>query len=195
MARQREFDVDEVLQRAMGVFWRKGFAGTSTDDLLEAMGIGRQSLYNTFGDKKALYLKTLEVYQDRMIRGHLSRLNGQKSPLKGIKELLTGLFSKDDELRSMGCMGVGSVAEFGTADPDLIALWSRASPLLSKRLIERVEEGQSFKEIDPSIRPEEAAGFVQTLMAGLQIAARGGADFQQLRKLAMFGVDRLKAEK
>jgi TetR/AcrR family transcriptional repressor of nem operon len=59
MARPREFDREEALERATGVFWAKGYASTSTDDLLTAMGIGRQSLYNAFQDKRALYLEAL----------------------------------------------------------------------------------------------------------------------------------------
>src|SRR6202030_156629 len=63
MARPREFDREEALECATGVFWAKGYASTSTDELLAAMGIGRQSLYNTFQDKRALYLEALERYQ------------------------------------------------------------------------------------------------------------------------------------
>ncbi|MEA2965178.1 MAG: TetR/AcrR family transcriptional regulator, transcriptional repressor for nem operon, partial [Alphaproteobacteria bacterium] len=59
MARPREFDRDEALERAMSVFWSKGFAATSTSDLVEAMQIGRQSMYDSFGDKRALYLEAL----------------------------------------------------------------------------------------------------------------------------------------
>ena len=63
MVRPREFDRDAALDRAMQVFWAKGFAATSTEDLVAAMGIGRQSLYNAFGDKRRLYLESLEAYQ------------------------------------------------------------------------------------------------------------------------------------
>ena len=90
MARPREFDRDEALERATGVFWAKGFASTSTDDLLTAMGIGRQSLYNAFQDKRALYLEALERYQRTTTAGHLQRLNGAASPIAGVKALLLG---------------------------------------------------------------------------------------------------------
>ncbi|WP_155737462.1 TetR/AcrR family transcriptional regulator, partial [Agrobacterium tumefaciens] len=63
MARPREFDRDAALEKALRVFWSKGFAATSTDDLREAMGIGRQSLYGAFGDKRKLYLEALDAYQ------------------------------------------------------------------------------------------------------------------------------------
>ena len=102
MVRPREFDRDEVLDRAMRVFWEKGYAATSTDDLLAAMNIGRQSLYNAFGDKRRLYLEALERYQANSTSGHLGRLNGAASPLAGIEALLLGLIHDDDADRSLG---------------------------------------------------------------------------------------------
>jgi len=83
MARPREFDREEALERATGVFWAKGYASTSTDDLLT-------SLYNAFQDKRALYLEALERYQRTTTAGHLQRLNGAASPIAGVKALLLG---------------------------------------------------------------------------------------------------------
>ena len=68
MARPREFDREVALERATCVFWAKGYASTSTEDLLAAMGIGRQSLYNAFVDKRALYLEALERYKRHHVR-------------------------------------------------------------------------------------------------------------------------------
>src|SRR3984893_11314878 len=114
MARPREFDRDEALERATGVFWAQGYAPTSTDDLLTAMGIGRQSLYNAFQDKRALYLEALERYQRTTTAGHLQRLNGAASALAGVQALLLGLISNNDDTRALGCMGVGAICEFGS---------------------------------------------------------------------------------
>src|ERR1700761_2243502 len=98
MARPREFDRDVALDRAIGVFWANGFAATSTEDLTAAMGIGRQSLYNAFGDKRRLYLEALGAYQARSVGGHLARLNGPVSPLEGVRDLLLGLIPDDEAL-------------------------------------------------------------------------------------------------
>src|ERR1700744_6607051 len=104
MARPREFDRETALERA-----------TATEDLLDAMNLGRQSLYNAFGDKRALYLEALERYQRGSTAGHLQRLKGPASPLAGIKALLVGLIAKDETERAMGCMG-GGAASVGGAD-------------------------------------------------------------------------------
>src|SRR5260370_42041753 len=115
MARPREFDRDAARKRAMSVFWAKGYAGTSTDDLLEAMSIGRQSMYAAFGDKRTLYVEALQRYQQDSVTGHLHRLRSAPSPIAGIENLLLGLIVSDDT-RRLGCMGVGSISEFGTSD-------------------------------------------------------------------------------
>jgi TetR/AcrR family transcriptional repressor of nem operon len=195
MARPREFDREEALKRATSVFWAKGYACTSTDDLLRAMGIGRQSLYNAFRDKRALYLEALESYQRTSIAGHLKRLNGPTSPIAGLKALLLGLVSDDDDIRRRGCMGVGAVCEFGATDPDVVALRTKLAPVLHNRVVERLQEGQAAGEIDRSFDCPAAASFIQMTMQSIQLAARGGADSASLGSQARFAVDRLKPRK
>ena len=192
MARPREFDRETALQRATGVFWAKGYASTSTEDLIAAMGIGRQSLYNAFGDKRSLYVEALERYQQATTLGHLQRLNAPASPLEGIEALLFGLIAEDDRSRAMGCMGVGAVSEFGAADPALVELRAKVGPPVFNSLVERLREGQARGEIDVSMDAAAAAGFIQMTMTGIQLAARAGAGAEALHSLAAFAVERLK---
>jgi TetR/AcrR family transcriptional regulator, transcriptional repressor for nem operon len=192
MVRPREFDREEALDCATRVFWAKGYASTSTEDLLAAMKIGRQSLYNAFGDKRKLYLEALERYQRETTAGHLERLNSAASPLGGIEALLLGLIADDDSVRALGCMGVGAVGEFGAADPELVTLRSKVGPRLFRRLAERIREGQACGEVDPTIDAREAAAFLQMAMQGLQLGARAGGDVKSLRAQARFAINRLK---
>ena len=157
------------------------------------MNIGRQSLYNAFGDKLKLYLEALERYQRESSASHLDRLNGGASPLGGIEALLLGLIAQDDCVRALGCMGVGAIGEFGTADPELVMLRSKAGPKLFKRLVERIREGQACGEVDPAIDVREAAAFLQMTMQGIQLGARAGGDAKSLRALARFAIRRLRA--
>jgi TetR/AcrR family transcriptional regulator, transcriptional repressor for nem operon len=151
------------------VFWAKGYASTSTEDLLAAMNIGRQSLYNASGDERKLYLEALERYERESNAGHLERLNSSASPLRGIEALLLGLIAEDDGVRALGCMGVGAVSEFGTADPDLVMLRSNVASRLFRRLTERIREGQACGEVDLTIDAGEAVAFLQMTMQGIQL--------------------------
>jgi TetR/AcrR family transcriptional regulator, transcriptional repressor for nem operon len=192
MARPREFDRDAAVQRAMSVFWRKGFAATSTDDLLHAMKIGRQSMYDTFGGKRRLYLEALERYQRESVAENIRRLRSAASPLAGVEAFVVGIIASDRSARERGCMGVGSISEFGNTDPDLVALRAKSGGAQHKALIERLRHAQAANEIGANVDIERAARFVETTMFGLQVAAKAGASLQSLHDTAAFAIASLR---
>ena len=192
MVRPREFDRDTALEQARRVFWAKGYAATSTDDLVKAMGIGRQSLYNAFGDKWKLYVEALADYQRVSTSSHALRLQAPASALQGICDMLEGVAVDDDALRMLGCMGVGSVCEFGSTESELLELRAKSASYLRSRLVKRIRQGQAAGEIDPTLSTNDVVSYLMMSMTGIQVAARGGAKAAELRRLARFTVDRLK---
>jgi len=193
MVRPREFDRDEALERATHVFWAKGYAGTSTEDLLAAMNIGRQSLYNAFGDKRKLYLEAMQRYQLHSIAGHLARLSGGATVVAGLEALLFGIAPDHGPTRELGCFGVNATCEFGNGDAELVALRAKVAPMLLKRVAQRIAEGQASGELDAKMEAREAAAFVLMTMQSLQLAARAGTDVKTLRAMARFAIERIKA--
>lgn len=193
MARPREFDREEALDHAMRVFWEKGYAATSTDELLGAMNIGRQSLYNAFGDKRRIYLEALERYQSKSVSRHIDNLNSLASPLGGLQALLLGLIPDKGSDEPPGCMGVNAICEFGANDEELAALRSHSAPALGKHLLVRIREGQNAGELDAQLEAREIAAFVHMTMQGMQVASRAGATSKALRAMATFVIDRLRA--
>ena len=193
MARPKEFDRDVAVERAMSVFWSKGYAATSTDDLLEAMKIGRQSMYDTFGDKRRLYVEALRRYQLESVAGHIKRLRSMASPLAGIEALVVGVISSDRTTREKGCMGVGAICEFGNADAELAQLRVKSGGMLRKALVERLQGAQAAGEIGETVDIERAARFVETTMFGLQVAARAGESTRSLRDMAAFAIAGLRS--
>jgi TetR/AcrR family transcriptional repressor of nem operon len=193
MARPKEFDREVAVERAMSVFWSKGYAATSTDDLLEAMKIGRQSMYDTFGDKRRLYVEALWRYQLESVAGHIKRLRSMASPLAGIEALVVGVISSDRTTREKGCMGVGAICEFGNADAELAQLRVKSGGMLRKALVERLRDAQAAGEIGETVDIERAARFVETTMFGLQVAARAGESTRSLRDMAAFAIAGLRS--
>jgi TetR/AcrR family transcriptional repressor of nem operon len=106
MARPKEFEREEVLERALKVFADQGFEGTSTDALMHAMGISRQSLYDSFGDKRSLYLETLRYYRAKSVSDLIHNLYGGSSPLKELEAALLTYAAKPTEEAPLGCLGV-----------------------------------------------------------------------------------------
>jgi TetR/AcrR family transcriptional repressor of nem operon len=192
MARPREFDRDAAVERAMSVFWRKGYAATSTDDLLRAMNIGRQSMYDTFGDKHRLYLEALERYHRESVAEIIGRLRSTASPLAGSEAFVIGIIASDKSARERGCMGVGSICEFGNTDTDLVTLRARSGGAQHRALIERLRHAQAANEIGANVDIERAARFVETMMFGLQVSAKAGASLQSLRDTAAFAIASLR---
>src|ERR1700721_321650 len=92
MARTKEFDQERALHRAISAFSQKGFAATSTDELMRAIEVGRQSMYDTFGDKRALFLKAPEVYVSENVRAISVELQAPGSPLCCYPERIGSFF-------------------------------------------------------------------------------------------------------
>src|SRR5918912_2134210 len=91
MARPKEFDRDEALHKAMEVFWSRGYEAASIQDLVEHMGINRQSLYDTFGDKHTLYLQALDRYREVEGRKLFELLERSGSVKKALRQLFQGV--------------------------------------------------------------------------------------------------------
>ena len=181
MARQLEFDRTEVLRRAMRVFWRKGFAATSTDDLLGEMGVGRQSMYNTFGDKRSLYLEALRTYSTASVGATLSAMFATSSVRDGIEQALLG-FATDATAATTAraCLGVHAITEFGTLASDVKAVTDEIGARTVLAFESRIREGIARGELAADLDAASAAQFLLATLTGLKVAARGGADLATL---------------
>src|SRR5690606_23683075 len=122
MARPREFDRDKALDAAIGVFREHGFEGTSTEMLVRRMGIGRQSLYDTFGDKWQLYRSSLQRYAGAETQAHAAALRSKARAVDGIKAMIDRVVAD----ASQACLGVNSICEFGRRRPELVEIHDAA---------------------------------------------------------------------
>jgi len=192
VARPKEFDRDAALQAAVNVFCDRGFEGTSTEDLLHAMCISRQSLYDTFGDKRQLYLESLQQYVATSIAEQIRALNSEATVLAGLEAALLAFASKSGKSGTPGCMGIGATCEFGMSDPDVTALIATADKALQASLERRIADGKSSGEISPEVDPRAAAHFIKATFAGIKLAARGGAAVTSLHAIAQMALRSLK---
>lgn len=191
MARPKEFDREEVLRKAIPVFTENGFAGTSTEDLVRAMGIGRQSLYDTFGDKRRLYVEALRAYNTDSIGNILKRLRSEPDALAAIERLLMGFADEKPTKRLMGCFGVNAICELGVEDADVRAASETSAAVLERSLADLVDEGKAKGSIKKAINSRAAARFLATTLSGMKVQAKGGASTEALREVARFAVQSL----
>ncbi|MGF1513324.1 MAG: TetR/AcrR family transcriptional regulator [Elainellaceae cyanobacterium] len=113
---KKQFDTEATLLKAMEVFWARGYEAASLSELLKHMGIGKKSLYDTYGNKQTLFLKALDHYANTQIRSISDRLSAPGSPLENLKALLRELQEMHAQPKSCGCMIGTNIADFSTDD-------------------------------------------------------------------------------
>lgn len=184
MARPKEFDQERALHRAISLFSQKGFAATSTDDLMRAMDVGRQSMYDTFGDKRALFLKALEVYVTEKVRSINVELQSPGSPLASIRRALVRFAERRDLSSTDGCMGINAICEFGTRDKDVARIIRSAAGIQRHALMDALRRAQRKGELDAQADLESLADFFESTLAGIRIAAKAGKTRPTLKRIA-----------
>jgi len=188
MPRHKEFDRDGALQKAIGVFCDKGYAAASTDELMRAMKISRQSMYDTFGDKRQLYLQAFRRYVADSINEQIGYLEKSSSPLAGIEKMLLAFATRIERDGIVGCMGVNAICEFGRSDPEVASLGQTAGIRLTAALEQALRQAKSKKEIGKTVKESAAAQFLQATLSGMKVAAKAGADRQSLKSIARFAL-------
>jgi TetR/AcrR family transcriptional repressor of nem operon len=168
MARPREFDEDAVLDAAMNCFWERGFEATSVRELAAEMGIASPSLYNAFGDKRALFRRVLEHYS-HFARARIARLESTLPPKEAVRAFITKIIehSLDDQDRR-GCLLVNSALEIAPHDA-----------VIGSDIADRIGEIEAFfqrsiaaAQTDGTIPPERGADDLARLMLGVLLGIR-----------------------
>jgi TetR/AcrR family transcriptional repressor of nem operon len=177
MARPREFDEEEVLTRALDVFRAKGFEGATLDELEQATGLRRGSLYGAFGDKRALFLKALGRYLDTCLRDRLAALacpGAGRAAIVGFFEVLARDATADRERK--GCLVTNCSIELTDRDPDLACQAARSLDLFEHGFAAAVRAAQEKGEISPAWDPVRLARFLTVCMEGMLVLARARPD-------------------
>lgn len=173
MARPREFDEEEVLGRALEVFHAKGFDGATLDELEQATGLGRGSLYGAFGDKRALFLRALALYLDTALRERMARLQCPEAGKAEIVALFRGV-ARDalGDRERKGCMVTNCSIELADRDPDLACQAARSLDLFERAFAGAIRQAQTRGDIGAGRDPVRLARFLTVCMEGMLVLAR-----------------------
>lgn len=180
MARPREFEEREVLDRALDVFWAKGFDGTSVQDLVEATGLARASLYGAFGDKEKLYERVLEHYVAKVDEG-LGTIDETRPAREQLEQVLSSwLGPRCTKVSARGCFLSLAGTEREDA-PFAREAFAAASKKREKILTDVLRRGQARGEIDDERDPAALARVLVVLLQGIATVARAGQTPDRLR--------------
>jgi TetR/AcrR family transcriptional repressor of nem operon len=184
MARTKGFNPQRALAKAMGVFWRLGYEKASTETLMKAMGIARQSLYDTFGDKRALYLKALAFYRDET-NGDMQRmLQATPSVKDGFAKLLFGLAAETREQHERGCLLLSANLQRDMRDAVMADFLRDNQTRVEAIFVEALRRAQARGELSRAHDPKALAHFFVVTIQGMRATARLKSDRQALEQVA-----------
>jgi len=177
MARTKDFDEDEVLKKAMDLFWNKGYNGTSMQDLVDGLGISRSSLYDTYTDKHTFYIKSLEHYKKTAGAGMMTAMEGGVSAKEKVSAVLyyfVNELTKDPERK--GCFLVNSAVELASHDLEINKLLCESDSQTEALLRDTIAQGQKTGEISNKQDAASMARFIFNTIKGIRVTARSASD-------------------
>ncbi|HEY1912718.1 MAG TPA: TetR/AcrR family transcriptional regulator [Vicinamibacterales bacterium] len=193
MARPKAFDERQALAAAMEVFWRAGYERASLDVLLLAMGISKQSLYDTFGDKRALYLKALVYYRDQTLTSMRELFESVTKTRDGFSRLLLGMSAESEEQHARGCLLLSANLERDASDRVVAAFLRDNQASVEAIFATAIAEGQSRGELSKKHDPQALAKFFASTIQGMRAMARLKSDRRALRQVAKLALSVLDA--
>lgn len=169
----------------MRLFWRKGYAATSVEDLIETLHLSRSSLYDTFGDKRSLFLEALKFYSERVLSATTRTLNESSSPIAGIQKVFDDLIaSVGNESGALGCFMVNSVAELVPYDSEVTETAAKYADSLQQLFTTVLTEARSQNLVTKKQTPEQFAAYIFNTVQGIRVLIKSGATREQIQAIS-----------
>ncbi|KIQ21808.1 TetR family transcriptional regulator [Flavobacterium sp. MEB061] len=181
MARTKEFNEDQALDKAIEIFWHKGYNGTSAQDLVTHLGLSRSSLYDTFGDKQKLFAQSLLRYQKQSQDQVIKLLDESEN----VKETLHDIFkqaiieSLEDRI-TKGCFMVNSSVELAMHDEEIGKIVKNNSQTMEEVFTKAVQKGQAAGHISKATDARVLSRFIFNNYSGIRVLARTGERDKQV---------------
>lgn len=173
MARSREFDEQKVLDTAKELFWEKGYHAVSTQDLIEAFGISRSSMYSAYKDKRSLFILALQHYRHTSAKAMTDAMKMEKPVKRKISELLDViLLDSISDPKSKGCFMVNTAIELAPHDTEILTLIQENRADIIFALNEAIQTGIDKGELIGSKKPKALAVYFYNLINGLRVEAK-----------------------
>ncbi len=169
---EKQFDTEFVLEQAIKVFQASGYEAASLSKLLKNMGIGKKSLYDTFGNKQSLFLKALEHYAQTTIRDLRNRLSTEGSPLTNLKLLLKDWYEMNNQPGSCGCMFGNNIADFNTEDEAIAKVMRVYLQHLEDVFTTSLTRAQAVGELNSTTNPRNLARLLLCSTQGMALLGR-----------------------
>jgi TetR/AcrR family transcriptional repressor of nem operon len=190
MARTLEFNEEQAIKKAMEVFWKKGYSGTSIRDLADAMNIGVSSIYNTIGDKHELFIKCIRNYTQGRMQEAILHAADVKSPLKSIVSFIndavnTILYSNNS------CLAIKTTFEVAVSDPSIQQILKEDDEFTHRFMLKLVNKAMEMGELDDGTASETLTDFILNTFTGWHESYILHKDPVRIKKMAKYLIDQI----
>ncbi|MEL6111115.1 MAG: TetR/AcrR family transcriptional regulator [Planctomycetota bacterium] len=168
----KQFDPDEALDSAMRVFWARGYESAPVSELMKAMSLSKKSLYDTFGNKRTLFIKSLRRYAQVMGAEISLALNKDVSPMKNLKYLLRSWQKQATQRGSVGCMIGTNVADFDLSDPEVAGILRSMLEHVEQAFHRCLKAAVEAGELDASVKTRDVARTLVAVSQGMALLGR-----------------------
>lgn len=185
MARPVEFVYEDVLTNAMEQFWSEGFEASSVQKLLDATGINRGTLYNSFGDKDTFFRSCLKHYNELIQKDLDASLNNEElTPWDAVQQYFrVSVLAAPAKRRTRGCLLVNSFCESINWDKELQKTVRGYYNGIRKAFLKRMKEADKSGELASGVTPELAADLLMNTLNGLRVSSREGKAPKQMQAI------------
>ena len=167
----------EILDKAVDLFWEKGYTATSANDLVKGLGLSRSSLYSTYKDKRTLYVRALNRYRQRNVDAMLQLVRESDDMLATIEQIFNLVVEQDIHSKiPKGCLMVNSSIELGPHDEQIAEIVNQNEKNIEDAFEAAILKGQKNGQIAPSHSAKSLARFIYNNISGLRVAVKTKAD-------------------
>ncbi|MED3819224.1 TetR/AcrR family transcriptional regulator [Priestia aryabhattai] len=179
MGRSKEFDEKAALRKAMELFWEQGYEKTSMQDLVDYMGIHRRSIYDTFGDKRSLFLASLNHYEELIVKEMESIISSTSSTKQAIRDVFIFVLNAIEQYPK-GCLSVNAAVELSLVDKEIGCIVTKMFNRTEDMLNNLIKRGQTSGELSKEIDSDNTSRFLHNNLVGIRVLIKTNYDKKEL---------------
>ena len=182
MARNKAFDEKEVLKKAMELFWEQGYEKTSMQDLVDHMGIHRRSIYDTFGDKRTLFMSSLTYYEELITHEMKKIINGNLPTKEAVRKVFEFALNAA-EYYPTGCLAVNAAVELSLLDEEIAQRSTEMFNSTENVFSQLIKQGQAKGELSKEIDPVAVSRFLHNNLLGIRVLIKTNYTKKELESI------------
>jgi len=189
---QKKFDIDQTLNKAMHTFWMHGYEATSMAQLTRAMNINRGSLYDTYGDKRALFILALKRYDQNIRKARLQTLKSKHDPVKAIHSLFDDWIKEILSNESQrGCFLTNTALELSAHDEEIGRIVAKSQKAIEYFFLDNIKQAQNMEQLSTALDPGQVSKSLLASLIGMLVLSRSRPDPKLLKAIAQDALSRL----